>query len=194
MSEVSSPSRGGSIGAPRIGGPAPTTAPSLPQPSGTMSIGSIIEPNMHSDFKSEYSSHPTAAGGPGLHELPHAGPIGTTPRNVVASELLYGLSPSGDSPFYSSSDSSYSPISGVSDYLQPQQAIPRPYYQPQEIMQRPQSASIECFQPIVTQSPLSAGPGTPTWNQYDPNALGYASGLPDLPPVSRRAHLSCLHF
>ncbi len=180
-SEVSSPSRG-SISAPHMGQPAPATAPTLPQPSGTMSIGSIIEPNMRSasEFKSEYSSH---ASGPSLHELPHAGHlIGTAPRNL-APEILYGLSPSGDSPFYtSSSDSCYSPLSGISDhYLQPQ-AVPRPYF-PQGIIQRSQSTSIECSQPIVTQSPLSAEPGTPSWNTYAPS-LGFGLDPHGMPPVS----------
>lgn len=185
-SEVSSPSRG-SISAPYMGQSAPATAPSLPQPSGTMSIGSIIEPNMRSDFKSEYPSH----AGSNLHELPHAVPIGTAPRNL-APEILYGLSPNGDSPFHtSSSDSCYSPLSGISDhYLQPQ-AIARPYYS-QDVIQRSQSTSIECFQPIVSQSPLSAGPGTPSWNQYDPSSLGFASEPQGIHPVGTQITLQPL--
>ncbi len=142
-----------------------------------MSIGSIIEPNMRSDFKSEFSSH----AGPSIHELPH-GPIGTAPRSLHP-ELLYGLAPSGDSPLYSSSDSCYSPLSGISDYLQPP-AVTQPFYA-QDIIQRPQSTSIDtCFQPII-QSPMSAGPPTPAWNQqYDPTALGFAPEVQCLPPVS----------
>lgn len=193
-SDVSSPSRG-SISGPHTSQSASATAPSLTQSSGTMSIGSIIEPTMQQrsgDFKSEYSSH----SGPSLHELPHTGPIGTAPRNL-APEILYGFSPScGDSPFYtSSSDSCYSPLSGISsdqNYLQPSHTVvPRPYYLQEIIPQRSQSTGIECFQPIVSQSPLSAGPGTPSWNQYDPSSLGFATEPQSMPPVR---NLSIYHF
>jgi len=169
-SEASSPSRG-SISATHMPQQAPAPAPSLPQPSGTMSIGSIIEPNMH---RSSYDSHP---GGQGLHEMSHA-PIGTAPRGLLP-ELLYGLSPSGDS-LYSSSDSCYSPIS---DYLQPQ-AVPHQYY-PQEVIRRSQSASLEaCFQPIFQQSPLSTGPAAPTWNEFDPSGMGFGPEAQCIPSVS----------
>lgn len=141
-----------------------------------MSIGSIIEPNMHRS--SEYASHPSGPGG--LNELSGHAPIGTTPRSLVP-DLLYGLSPSGDSPLYSSSDSCYSPLS---DYLQPQQALPQPYY-PQEGIQRTERGSIDsCFQPISVHSPLSGAPATPAWGQYDQTALGFAPEAPSLPPVS----------
>lgn len=137
-----------------------------------MSIGSIIEPNMH---RGSYDSHSI---GPSLHEMAHA-PIGTAPRSLPP-ELLYGLSPSGDSPLYSSSDSCYSPLS---DYLQPQ-AVPQQYY-PQEVIQRPHSTSIECgFQPII-QSPLSAGVATPSWSTYDPSVLAFPPETSCLPPVSQ---------
>ena len=184
ISDVSRSPRG-SFSASGMGQPGTATASSLPQPSGTMSIGSIIEPNMRSDFKSEFSSH----AGPSIHELPH-GPIGTAPRSLHP-ELLYGLAPSGDSPLYSSSDSCYSPLSGISDYLQPP-AVTQPFYAP-DMIQRPQSTSIEnCFQPII-QSPMSAGPPTPAWNQqYDPTALGFAPEVQCLPPVSDcYEHSSC---
>lgn len=184
ISDVSRSPRG-SFSASGMGQPGTATAPSLPQPSGTMSIGSIIEPNMRSDFKSEFSSH----AGPSIHELPH-GPIGTAPRSLHP-ELLYGLAPSGDSPLYSSSDSCYSPLSGISDYLQPP-AVTQPFYA-QDIIQRPQSTSLDnCFQPII-QSPMSAGPPTPAWNhQYDPTALGFAPEVQCLPPVSDcHKHNSC---
>ena len=176
ISDVSRSPRG-SFSASGIGQPGTATAPSLPQPSGTMSIGSIIEPNMRSDFKSEFSSH----AGPSIHELPH-GPIGTAPRSLHP-ELLYGLAPSGDSPLYSSSDSCYSPLSGISDYLQPP-AVTQPFYA-QDIIQRSQSTSLDNgFQPII-QSPMSAGPPTPAWNhQYDPTALGFAPEVQCLPTVS----------
>ncbi|KAK3173450.1 hypothetical protein OEA41_006779 [Lepraria neglecta] len=55
-SDVSRSPRG-SFSASQMGQPATATAPSLPQPSGTMSIGSIIEPNMRSEFKNEFTSH-----------------------------------------------------------------------------------------------------------------------------------------
>ena len=167
-SEASSPSRG-SISAPHIPQHAP--APSLPPPSGTMSIGSIIEPNMQ---RSSYDSHP---GGQHLQEMSQP-PIGTAPRGMLP-ELLYGLSPSGDS-LYSSSDSCYSPLS---DYLQPQ-AVSQQYYPP-EVIRRPQSASFEtCFQPIVHQSPLSAGPAPPPWNEFDTPELNFASEIGCMPAVS----------
>ena len=159
-SEASSPSRG-TTSAPHLPQQLPAPAPSLPQSSGTMSIGSIIEPNMH---RSSFDSHP---GGQGLHEIPHA-PIGTAPRSLIP-ELLYGLSPSGDS-LYSSSDSCYSPLS---DYLQPQ-AVPQQYY-PSEVIRRPQSASLEaCYQPILQQPPLPTGPAEPTWSEFDPPGMGFA--------------------
>ena len=170
-SEASSPSRG-SISAPHMSQQAASAMPSLPQSTGTMSIGSIIEPNMHG---SSYDSHP---GGHGLHEMPHA-PIGTAPHTLLP-ELLYGLSPSGDS-LYSSSDSCYSPIS---DYLQPQ-ALPQPYY-PQEVIRRPQSASLEaCFQPILQQPPISGGPSPPTWNEFDPSGMSFTSEANCMPSVRR---------
>ena len=176
-SEASSPSRG-SISAPHMPQQTAVAAPPLPQSSGTMSIGSIIEPNMHG---SSYDAH---AGGHSLHEMSH--PIGTT-HHTLLPELLYGLSPSGDS-LYSSSDSCYSPIS---DYLQPQ-ALPQPYY-PQEVIRRPQSASLEaCFQPIIQQPPISAGPSPPTWNEFDPSGMGFASEAHLMPPVSGRSHLHSL--
>lgn len=173
-SEVSSPSTRGSFSGPLMGPSTSAPATSIPQTSGTMSIGSIIEPNMHRS--SEYPSHPSAPGG--LHELSGHAPIGTTPRSLVP-ELLYGLSPPGDSPLYSSSDSSYSPLS---DYLQPQQALPQPFY-PQDGIQRPERGSIDsCFQPIGVHSPLSAGAPTPAWGQYDQGALVFPPEAPSLPP------------
>lgn len=175
-SEASTPSARGSFSGPHMGPPASAPAPSIPQPSGTMSIGSIIEPNMHQS--SQYPSHPSGPGG--LHELSGHAPIGTTPRSLVP-ELLYGLSPSGDSPLYSSSDSCYSPLS---DYLQPQQALPQPFY-PQEGIQRPERGSIDsCFQPITVHSPLSGAPPTPAWGQYDAGSMGFAPEPPSLPLVS----------
>ena len=177
-SDVSRSPRG-SFSASQMGQPATATAPSLPQPSGTMSIGSIIEPNMRSEFKNEFTSH----AGPSMHELPH-GPIGTAPRSLHP-ELLYGLAPSGDSPLYSSSDSCYSPLSGISDFLQPP-AVAQPFYS-QEIIQRPQSTTTaieSCFQPII-QSPMSAAPTTPVnWSQFDPAALEFGPEPQCLPPVS----------
>ena len=170
-SEASSPV-GASIGAPHMPQQAPLPASSLPQASGTMSIGSIIEPNMH---RSTYDSHP---GGQSLHDLSHA-PIGTAPRSLLP-EFFYGLSPSGDS-LYSSSDSCYSPNS---DYLQPQ-AVPQPYYPP-DIIRRPQSASLETWgQPIMQHSPLSAAPVPSAWNDLDPTDLGFVPEAQYLPSVSK---------
>ena len=160
VSEASSPSRS-SFSAPHLPQQAPVPAASLPQPAGAMSIGSIIEPNMH---RSSYDSH---TGGHSLHDISHA-PIGTAPRGL-APEFFYGMSSSGDSPLYSSSDSSHSPLS---EYLQPQ-AVSHPYY-PQEVTPRPQPVSFEtCFQPIIQQSPISAEGGIPTWTGYDPSGVGF---------------------
>ena len=157
---ASSPSRG-SVSVPPTHPQAPPTAPTLPQASGTMSIGSIIEPNLH---RSSYSSQP----GPSMHDEHSHAPIGTAPRSLLP-ELLYGLSPSGDSPLYSSSDSCYSPLS---DYLQQPQAVSQQYY-PQEVLQRSQSTSIESCYPAIIQTPLSAG-AAPTWNGYDPAGIEFA--------------------
>ena len=172
-----------SFGASTMGQLGTLTAPSLPQPPGAMSIRSIIEPNMRNDFKNEFSSH----AGPSIHELPH-GPIGTAPRSSHP-ELLYGLAPPGDSPLYSSSDSCYSPLSGISDYLQPP-PVAQPFYS-QDIIQPPHVTSIDtCFQPVI-QSPISAGPPTPAWNhQYDPSALGFGPGVQCLPPVGNALNLT----
>lgn len=178
MSEASaSPSRG-SIGAPYLGQPTPAPiAPALPQPAGTMSIGSIIEHNRHSEFRTHSVPNPH-------HDLAQT-PIGTAPHSLPP-ELLYGFSSSGDSPLYSSSDSCYSPIS---DYLQPQN-VPHQTFYPQDIIPRPHSTSIEtCFQPMVqsVQSPMSVGTPTPAWNTFEPSSLGFAPDPQCLPPVSSAA-------
>ena len=177
-SETSTPSARGSLSGPHMCPPASAPGSSIPQHSGTMSNGTIIEPNMHRS--SDYASHPSGPGG--LNALSGPAPIGTTPRGLVP-ELLYGLSPSGDSPMYSSSDSCYSPLS---DYLQPQQALPQPYYS-QEGIQPPERGSIDsCFQPISAHSPLSGPPATPAWVQYDQAPLGFAPEASSIPPVSDR--------
>lgn len=174
-SEASSPSRC-SVSAPPVPQQASAPAPSLPHPSSTMSIGSIIEPNMHS------SPYESQSGGPNLHGLHHA-QIGTGPHSLPP-ELLYGLTPpSGDSPLYSSSDSCYSPLS---DYLQQPQAVAQQYY-PHEVVQRPQSASLESWpQPMIQQSPLSAGAVPPSWGGYDPSGMSFVPEGACLPPVSPR--------
>ena len=156
---ASSPSRG-SASVPPMHPQAPQPAQTASQASGTMSIGSIIEPNM----RSSYSSHT----GPSMQDEHSHAPIGTTPRSLLP-ELLYGFSASGDSPLYSSSDSCYSPLS---DYLQQPQAVPQQYY-PQEVIQRSHSTSIESCYPAIIQTPLSAG-AAPTWNGYDPAGIDFA--------------------
>ena len=174
----SSPSARDSIGAPRLGAQASTPGPSLPQPSGTMSIGSIIEPNMQNGFKSDFAANP----GPALHELSHT-PTGTVPRTLPP-ELLYGQ----DSPLYSSSDSCYSPLS---DYLQPQVA-PEPFYPPPETLdEHVHSTTIDTYYQPIEHSPLSAGPPTPTWIQYVPAQLSFENETPCQAPVSG-IHLSRL--
>lgn len=166
VSETSaSPSRA-SMSAAHVPQQSPTST--TPQSAGAMSIGSIIEHGHGMQQQHEFRHHSSVSS---LHDLAHT-PIGTTPRSLPP-ELLYGLSAPGDSPLYSSSDSSYSPIS---DYLQPQ-AVPHSFYSPDMGIQRPHSANVECYQPMahspMAPSPLSVGPPTPSWS-YDAAAIGFA--------------------
>ena len=150
----------------------PHSLPSQPMtnPSGAMSIGSIIEPNMRHDYVS-----------PAMHafaDFSHL-PVPVAPR--VPSELFYGISVS-DSP-YPSSDSSYSPIS---DLIQPQMAA-QPYHPPEDLP-RAQSASLESTFPqqlFTSPSPM------PAWNFDQPpmSAPAQASMHPSMhPTVSQTAY------
>ena len=159
----------GQVGIPRLGRHPPSTASSLAQSAGTMSIGSIIEHNH--PLSSEYRSRAIANGL--QQELSAPTPIGTAPRSLHP-DMLYGLT-SGDSPLYASSDSCYSPIS---DYLQPSQPM-APYFGHE--IPRPQTVAAESnFQAMVnspmTHSPVSVGPPTPAWGPtYDPLTLGFVN-------------------
>ena len=82
--------------------------------SATMSIGSIIEPNMRQNFSQ----------GDQLWSQPYQMPIAMAPRNY-APDLVFGLSVSDDSPL-SSSDSCYSPSSEAAHtHVNPQPYLPR---------------------------------------------------------------------
>lgn len=166
--------------APHFSQPIPESAPTLPQTSGAMSIGSIIEPNMRNDYHSYSVSNPHHS---------YQTPIGTAPRSLPP-DLFYCLSPSGDSPMYSSSDSCYSPIS---DYLQPQ--VPaQPFFAP-DLIPRPHSTTIidRCYQPIV-HSPLPVVAETPVWNQFEPSSYGFPPEAPSLPQVRRTGSSTQLRF
>jgi len=165
VSETSGSPSMASMSATHVPQHSPTST--LPQSAGTMSIGSIIE-HGHGMHQHEFRHNSSISS---LHDLAHT-PIGTAPRSLPP-DLLYGLAVPGDSPLYSSSDSSYSPIS---DYLQPQ-TVPQSYYSPDMGIQRSHSASIESYQPMahspMAPSPLSQGPPTPSWS-YDAAAIGFA--------------------
>lgn len=82
--------------------------------SASMSIGSIIGPNMR-----RASSHPEQA-----WNQPYQMPMAMAPR-YFPPDLVFGLSASDDSPFYSS-DSCYSPNSEVAySQVNPQSYLPR---------------------------------------------------------------------
>ncbi|MCJ1391929.1 hypothetical protein MMC18_004796 [Xylographa bjoerkii] len=81
------------------GNPQTTGAGSATLSSATMSIGSIIEPNMRRSFSRSDE----------LWNQPYQMPMSMAPRSYPP-DLVFGLSVSDDSPFYSS-DSCYSPSS-----------------------------------------------------------------------------------
>ena len=165
------------VGVARLNRHAPSTNPSFPQTSGTMSIGSIIEQNQ---YHGEFRGHSMPAG---LHDLSIQTPIGTAPRSLHP-EMLCGFASAGDSPLYSSSDSCYSPLS---DYIQPSQPM-GPYYG-HEIV-RPQTVAAESsYQAMVNSpmahSPVSVGPATPAWGPtLDPMTVGFVHEASYVPPVS----------
>ena len=177
ISESGSPG-GINLGIPHV--QHPSASPSIPHTSGTMSIGSIIEHDMQNEYR-------TPTGAPNLHDHMSSRPIGTAPCSLHP-ELLYGLSPSGDS-LYSSSDSCCSPLS---DYLQAPQPLPHQYYAP-DFIPRPHSAIETCYQPMEP-SPLPVGPPTAaqSWNNYDPGAVVFQAETQCIPPVSVRDPFAAL--
>ena len=97
ISDVSSSPAITSMHMPRLPLQYPSSA--LPQTSSSTSMGGEkVFPS------SDYRTHSVP---PSLHDHLSSQPIGTAPCGL-APEILYGLSPSGDS-LYSSSDSCYSP-------------------------------------------------------------------------------------
>lgn len=169
----SSPARSATF-ATHLGQPQIVPTQAMSSGTGTMSIGSIIEPDMRSD----YGPYPG-------HNISDASRIAIGPAPlIVPSKLGYGLFASDETPIYSS-DSSYSPIS---DHLQPQ--IVTQHYYPPDIITRSQSASLEtCFQPQqLFSSPLSAPSSAisamPTWDQFDDVSLGTWNEASYLPNVS----------
>ena len=131
--------------------------PSQPMadPSGTMSIGSIIEPTMRQDYASPAIQS--------FADYSHL-PVPSVPRKLPA-ELMYGFGVS-DSP-YCSSTSDASCYSPMSDLIQPQ--ITTQSYHPQEDLPRSQSASLEVsFPQQMYGSPITANSSIPAWNFDQP--------------------------
>ena len=142
--------------------------------AGSMYTGSLVE--RETDYRTQ--SVP-----PSLHDHLSSQPIGTAPCGLLP-DLLYGLSPSGDS-LCSSSDSCYSPIS---DYYRAPRPLPPQYGFGPEIVPRPHSA-LESNYPSIETSPMSVGPPTPgngptSYNTFDPHALGFIPETQCIPPVS----------
>ena len=150
------------------------TSSSLPSSSGSMSIGSIIEA---SHYDTDYRTHSLP---PSLHDHLSSQPTSASFRRLRP-EMLYGLSPSGES-IYSSSESCYSPHS---EHL-PGPHMAQHYDLVPDLVQRPHSATEIGYRSIET-SPVSVGPPTPvdssSWSNYDP-ALGFSSETHCLPLVS----------
>ena len=135
------------------------------------------ERNMHD---TSYRTHSVP---PSLHDRLASQPIGTAPCGLLP-EVVYSLSPTGDS-FYSSSDSCYSPSS---DFLQAPRALPPHFAYGHEVLQRPHSA-FETSYPSIETSPMSVGPPTPVsgapWpHAFDPTALAFIPETHCLPHVS----------
>lgn len=153
--------------------------PSQPMadPSGTMSIGSIIEPTMRQDYASTAIQS--------FADYSHL-PVPSVPRKLPA-ELIYGFSAS-DSP-YCSSTSDASCYSPMSDLIQPQ--ITTQSYHPQEDLPRSQSASLEAsFSQQIYGSPITTNSSMPAWNFDQPplSAPMHGSMQTSMVPTARRLH------
>lgn len=147
--------------------------PVMSQPAGVdaMSIGSITT---EQSIRNDYMSH----SGHSFTDLSHLA-ISQLPRSLPP-DLVFQLSPSADSPLYSS-DSCTSP---TSDYLQPQVSTPQ-LFTPHSVP-RSQSAILEsCFQnQQLFTSPLALTPTVPSWEQFEDTALGISYDSPCTPNVS----------
>lgn len=152
----SNPSSSGMIPA-SMGQPQPLRGQAMTQTTGTMSIGSIIEPSMRNDY-----GHPSRIS----NDLSHLA-VGVGPRTLPA-ELIYGISAAAESPLYSSDNSCYSPMS---DYLKPQ-ANSQSYLPPDAVTQAQTSPLESHYQPQLMTSPLSSASAYPVWEQFDSSMLG----------------------
>ena len=141
-SQAQSPIAGGSICTPQSG-----NASQGAFSSGTMSIGSIIEPNIRRAL-SQHDQHWTQ---------PYQMPITMAPRGYPP-ELVFGLSASDDSPFYSS-DSCYSPISeAAQSHPGSQSYLPR-----YDKSRAPSSAYMPDYSTQLT-TPISAASSFGPWS------------------------------
>ena len=139
---------------PSLGGNTQTTsAGSVALSSATMSIRSIIEPNMRHNF-----SH-----GDHLWNQPFQMPMPIAPRSFPP-DLVYGLSASDDSPFYSS-DSCYSPSSEAAQtQVNPQPYLPR--------YDKPMASSVACTTAYSTHmaAPVATVPTYIPWAGIEGNS------------------------
>ena len=151
----------------------PTPVISQAASTDTMSISSIVT---EQSIRNNYMGH----SGQSLNDLSHLA-IGSVPGSLPP-DLMFQLSPSVDSPLYSSGESCYSP---TSDYLQPQVSTPQ-YFTP-DSLPRSQSATLEsCFQnQQLFTSPLALTPTVPSWEQFEDTALGISYDSPCTPNVSK---------
>jgi hypothetical protein len=146
------------IVAAHLGQPQPAGGQSLSHAAGAMSIGSIIEPSMRSDFVPPQMRN--------LNDLSSIA-IGVGPR-TLPHDLVYGHPMAAESPLLSS-ESCYSPMS---DYLQ-QPQVNAHRYLPQEAISRAQSTPIESFyHPNLLTAPLSGSSVYPGWDSFDPAVFG----------------------
>ena len=136
-----------------VGPPQLAGGLALSNTAGTMSIGSIIEPSMPTDFM------------PPLNDLASMA-VGVGPAGMPR-DLVYGLPMSAESPLYSSEDC-YSPMS---DHLQPHVNGPR--YMHPEGTSRSQSTPVESFyHPQLLASPLPAASAFPVWDHFNTGIFG----------------------
>lgn len=146
-----SPSRPGFVH-PSLSQRAGLPSQPMPNSTGTMSIGSIIEPTLQQDYAS-----------PAMQSFANYDHLRVPAASrSLPPEMVYGLGAT-DSPYCSStSDAScYSPLS---DLIQPQ-VTPHRFHPPDDLP-RSQSASIEgSFQPQIYTSPITTT-SMPAWN-YD---------------------------
>ena len=139
-----------------MGQPQSIRGQAMPHTPGTMSIGSIIEPSMRTDYGPHHARIP--------NDLSHIA-VGVEPRSL-SSGLLYAAS--AESPLYSS-DSCYSPMS---DYLQQPQTNNQRYLA-QDTASRAQSSPLDSgYQPQLIPSSMNAASAFPVWDQFETPILG----------------------